>query len=76
MDQVRHQISNFLSEQTSKNSKGQFEKFCLEHKQMLRVGAVDCEESKELCKKNDISGELPLYRIYPEMPIPAVDVRT
>lgn len=43
---------------------------------MLRVGAVDCEESKELCKKNDISGDLPLYRIYPESPIPAVDVRT
>ena len=43
---------------------------------MLRVGAVDCEESKELCKKNDITGDLPLYRIYPESPIPAVDVRT
>ena len=43
---------------------------------MLRVGAVDCEESKDVCKKNDISGELPLYRVYPELRIPPVDYRT
>ena len=42
---------------------------------MLRVGAVDCEESKDLCKKNDVSGELPMYRIYPESPIPHVEIR-
>jgi hypothetical protein len=42
---------------------------------MLRVGAVDCEASKDLCKSNDITGDLPLYRVYPEVPIPHVDYR-
>jgi len=29
-------------EAPSKKSKGQYEKFSLEHKQMFRIGAVDC----------------------------------
>ena len=33
---------NNCIEAPSKKSKGQYEKFSLEHKQMFRIGAVDC----------------------------------
>jgi len=41
---------------------------------MLRVGAIDCFEQKDLCKKEDISGDLPRYRVYPPYPMPTQDL--
>jgi hypothetical protein len=60
-------------ESPSKKSKGQFEKFSLEHQSMMRVGAVDCASQAPLCKKEGVEGELPRYRVYPPSPIPAQD---
>lgn len=52
--------------------KGQYEKFGLEQKKMLRIGAVDCEESPTICSKESVS-EFPTYRIYPPFPVPPQD---
>jgi hypothetical protein len=60
-------------ESPSKKSKGQFEKFSLEHQAMMRVGAVDCASQPDLCKKENIEGDLPRYRVYPPSPIPSQD---
>lgn len=57
-------------EDLSKKSKGQFEKFSLEHKMMLRVGACDCAAQVDLCKKEGVSGDLPRYKVYPPYPMP------
>lgn len=60
------------SEQNSKQDKGQFEKFGLEHKKMLRIGAIDCEEFGEICSKESVT-EYPTYRVYPPFPVPPSD---
>ena len=52
--------------------KGQFEKFGMEQKKMLRIGAVDCEENAPICTKEGIT-EWPTYRIYPPFPVPPQD---
>jgi len=59
-------------EDKSKASKGQFEKFSMEHKQMFRVGAIDCHDTAALCKKLDVDTTiLPYFRVLPPTPIPA-----
>lgn len=40
---------------------------------MLRVGAIDCNDQKDLCKKEGVEGDLPRYRVYPPLPIPTQD---
>lgn len=57
------------SEANSTMDKGQFEKFGIEQKKMLRIGAVDCEEFASICDKEQIT-EYPTYRVYPPFPIP------
>jgi len=41
---------------------------------MLRVGAVDCTNQADLCKKEGVSGDLPRYRVYPPYPVPTQDL--
>ena len=55
--------------------RGQFEKFGIEQKKMLRIGAVDCEEFSTICEKENIS-EFPTYRVYPPYPVPHQDHTT
>ena len=57
------------SEESSKQDKGQYEKFGLEQKKMLRIGAVDCEDFSSICSKEGIT-EFPTYRVYPPFPVP------
>ena len=65
-----------MLEDKSKASKGQYEKFSMEHKQMLRVGAIDCHDHGPLCKKLDVDQSiLPTFRVYPPMPIPTEDYK-
>lgn len=52
--------------------RGQFEKFGIEQKKMLRVGAVDCDEWSNICSKEGIT-EYPTYRVYPPFPVPHQD---
>jgi hypothetical protein len=60
------------SEENSTMDKGQFEKFGIEQKKMLRVGALDCEEFASMCDKEGIT-EYPTYRVYPPFPVPPQD---
>ena len=55
--------------------KGQFEKFAIEQKKMLRIGAIDCEEFSQICEKEGIK-EFPTYRVYPPFPVPVQDHTT
>ena len=52
--------------------KGQYEKFGIEQKKMLRIGAVDCADFGALCDKEGIT-EYPTYRVYPPFPAPTQD---
>lgn len=48
----------------------------MEHKQMFRVGAIDCHEQAVLCKKLDVENQgLPMFRVYPPVPIPTQDYK-
>ena len=60
------------SQENSTQDKGQYEKFGLEQKKMLRIGAVDCEEFSAICTKEGVT-EFPTYRIYPPFPVPPQD---
>ena len=55
--------------------KGQYEKFAIEQKKMLRIGAVDCEEFSQICDKEGVT-EFPTYRIYPPFPVPTQDLKS
>ena len=55
--------------------KGQYEKFGLEQKKMLRIGAVDCDEYMSICTKENVT-EFPTYRVYPPFPVPHSDHMT
>lgn len=37
---------------------------------MFRIGSMDCNEFKTICDKEGIT-ELPAYKVYPPVPIPA-----
>ena len=63
------------SEEHSKQDKGQYEKFGLEQKKMLRIGAVDCDDFSSICSKEGIT-EFPTYRVYPPFPVPHQDHST
>ena len=52
--------------------KGQYEKFAIEQKKMLRIGAVNCEEWATICEKEGVT-EYPTYRVYPPFPVPPQD---
>jgi len=52
--------------------KGQYEKFSIEQKKMLRIGAVNCEEWADICTKAGVT-EYPTYRVYPPFPVPHSD---
>ena len=56
-------------DESSKRDQGQYEKFGLEHKQMLRVGSVDCVEFAAICDKQGVT-EFPSYKVYPPHPVP------
>ena len=60
------------TEENSKQDQGQFEKFGIEQKKMLRIGAVDCEEFGQICDKEGVT-EFPTYRVYPPFPVPHQD---
>ena len=60
------------SETNSSMDKGQYEKFGIEQKKMLRIGAVDCEEHAKICDKEGVT-EFPTYRVYPPFPVPHSD---
>lgn len=55
--------------------KGQYEKFAIEQKKMLRIGAVNCEEWANICQKEGVT-EYPTYRVYPPFPVPHQDYPT
>ena len=39
---------------------------------MLRMGAVDCDEVPDVCKKENID-KYPTWRVYPPFPVPTQD---
>lgn len=55
--------------------KGQYEKFSIEQKKMLRIGAVNCEEWADICTKAGVT-EYPTYRVYPPFPVPHSDYQS
>lgn len=57
----------------SKDIKGSYEKFSLENKGVFRVGAVNCEESEAICKKEGVT-TTPTIKIYPPFPAPIFDL--
>lgn len=57
----------------SKDDQGKYEKFAIDHKQMLRVGAVNCEDFPVICNKENVES-FPTYRVYPPVPVPTIDV--
>jgi hypothetical protein len=38
---------------------------------MFKTAALNCKEYKDLCEKEDIRGELPIFKVYPPLPAPA-----
>ena len=63
----------FPPDARSKSDQGQFEKFGIEHNEMLRIGSVECNEWSNICSKEGIT-EYPTYRVYPPSPIPSIDL--
>ena len=56
----------------SPSMKAEFERFAKDLKGIFKVGAVNCDESAHLCDKHDASvADLPKFRIFPPMPMPA-----
>jgi len=53
----------------STRDKGQYEKFAIEQKKMLRIGAIDCDEFSKICEKEGVKS-FPTYRVYPPFPVP------
>ena len=63
---------DFYADPNSTRDRGQFEKFAIEQKKMLRIGALDCEEFKSICDKEKVA-DFPTYRVYPPFPVPHQD---
>ena len=61
-----------IVEAATTRDKGQYEKFAIEQKKMLRIGAVDCDEFGNICTKEGVT-EYPTYRVYPPFPVPHSD---
>jgi len=57
------------SEPNSTQDRGQFEKFAIDNKKMMRIGGVNCDDFSAICDKEGIT-EFPTYRVYPPFPAP------
>lgn len=40
---------------------------------MFRIGAINCQDFKTICDKEDVT-EFPAYKVYPPIPVPAFPV--
>jgi hypothetical protein len=56
----------------SKGIQGGYESFTKENKGLFRLGAIDCEEFTQICKKEKVT-TFPTFRVYPAFPAPTVD---
>ncbi len=55
--------------------KKEFERFATEFKGIFKIGAVNCDEAAHLCDKHDASLiDLPRFRVFPSMPMPAFNM--
>lgn len=53
----------------SKSLKKEIELMSLEYDGMFKIAAVDCDEHRELCNKQEVR-EFPYFKIYPPLPAP------
>lgn len=53
--------------------KSEYEAFATENKGIFRIGALDCKEFEDLCKKEAVTAT-PTIRVYPTFPAPTRDV--
>lgn len=53
----------------SKTYKKEIEAMSLEYDGMFKIAAIDCDEFKELCNKQE-AREFPFFKIYPPLPAP------
>ena len=60
---------HLILEPNSARDRPQFEKFGIDNKKMLRIGAVNCDDFSAVCEKENIA-EFPTYRVYPPFPAP------
>jgi len=56
----------------AKDEKEDFEKLAKDLKDMMRVGAVDCDDFPKICDTEKVS-TYPTYKVYPPFPAPVQD---
>lgn len=62
-------LNRLFLEPNSTQDRGQFEKFAIDNKKMMRIGGVNCDDFSAICDKEGIT-EFPTYRVYPPFPAP------
>lgn len=50
-----------------------YNKFASENKGIFRIGAVDCSDFENICKKEGVT-KFPTVKLYPPFPAPVQDV--
>lgn len=60
------------SDGRAKGEKEDFEKLGSDLKDMIRVGAVDCDDFWKICESEKVTS-FPTYRVYPPFPAPTQD---
>jgi hypothetical protein len=50
----------------------EFEKLANDHDGMFKVGAMNCQEFRDICEKHEIR-EFPTFKVYPPLPAPVMN---